>query len=118
MKKFGEYLIEKKVIDASSLVEALHLQGKRNAMQLGETAIKNNAMTAEQLLDILSLQESIDERFEELALLLGYLSQDDIDELRIKLESSQQYIGEVLVAMNKVSQEDLHELLDAFEAQL
>jgi len=118
VKKFGEYLIERQVIDASSLVEALHMQNKRNVMQLGETAIQNKAMTPEQLLDILSVQETIDERFEELALLLGYLSQDEIDDLRYKQESEQQYIGEILVAMGKLNQSELNNLLTEFTAQL
>jgi len=118
VQKFGEYLIGKKEIDASSLVEALHMQNKRNVMQLGETAIQSKVMSAEQLLDIMSVQDTIDERFEEVALLLGYLTQDEIDELRFKQESEQQYIGEILVAMDKISKPRLDKLLTEFNAQL
>lgn len=115
MSKFGEFLIDKKVIDSETLVEALHLQNKRNVMQLGETAIKVGAIDADQLLEILSVQETIDERFEEVALLMGYLTQDMIDDLRDTQERDQQYIGEILVALNKLNAFELPALLEEYE---
>ena len=116
-KKFGEFLIQKGIIDANSLVKALHIQGKRNKMQLAETAIENNVLKAEQLLDILSVQETLDERFEDIALLLDYLTQDDIDALRLKQESEQQYLGEILIALKKMDKEVLNKLLNEYNAQ-
>jgi len=118
VKKFGEYLIKQDIIDASTLVEALHIQSKRNVMQLGETAIQNKVITPEQLLDILSVQDTLDERFEEVALLLDYMTQDDIDDLRTKQVQEQQYIGEILVALDRITQPELDTLLTDFNNQL
>ena len=117
-KKFGEYLIQREVIDATTLVEALHMQGKRNIMQLGETAIENRVLTPEQLLDILSVQDTLDERFEDIALHLDYLTQDQIDDLRTKQVKEQQYIGEILVALHKITPAKMKMLLRDFNAQL
>jgi len=116
-KKFGEFLLEKGEIDATTLVEALHMQNKRNVMQLGETAIQGGVLSPEQLLEILNAQGTIDERFEDIALLLGYLTQDNIDELRRKQKNEQQFIGEILVALEKLPQTKLDKLLREFSRQ-
>ena len=118
VKKFGEYLIKRGVIDASTLVEALHRQSKNNVINIGETAVRNKALTPEQFLDILSVNETIDERFEDIALLLNYLTQDEIDDLRAKQEKEQQFIGEILVALGKLTQPQLEQLLQEFNKQL
>ncbi len=114
-KRFGEFLIKKNVIDANALVEVLHIQGTRSIMQLGEIAVKNKILTPEQLLEILNVQSSIDERFESIALLLGYLDQDEIDKLVDLQVNEKQMIGEILITQNKMTQDQLDLLLEEFQ---
>jgi len=113
--KFGEFLIEKGVIDTFALVQALNLQRRRSLIPIGEIALHDKLLSAEQILSILDIQENTGRRFGDIALELGNLDQTQVDILRKKQQQLHSYIGEIFVELNKISAEQLRSLLAEFK---
>lgn len=76
--QFGMYLVENGVITCEEFYEALKLQlGTRP--QLGALAIEKRKLNVRQVFGVLRSQsDSPDEKFGEIALKLGYLSEADL----------------------------------------
>jgi len=113
-QRFGEFLIEKGVVDPFSLVKALNIQRRRGLIPLGEIALHDKLLSAENLLDILDEQESTGRRFGDIAIGFEYLCQSQIDILIKKQGQLHSRIGEILVEMNKFSLVELDALLVEF----
>lgn len=113
-QRFGEYLIKKGVIDPFTLVKALNIQRRRGLIPLGEIALHDKLLSAEQLLNILDVQESTGRRFGDIALEFEYLSQSQIDILVKKQGQLHSRIGEILAEMNKITLAELETLLVEF----
>ena len=113
---FGEFLILKKIIDPISLVQALNIQRRRGLIPLGEIALHDKLLPAEQLLNILDIQENTGRRFGDVALEYNYLTQNQLDILCRKQKQLHSHVGEILVEMNKISTASLDELLVEFNS--
>lgn len=117
-RRFGEFLIRKNVIDSFALVQALNIQRRRGLIPLGEIALHDKLISAENLLNILDIQSNTGRRFGDIALEFGYLTESQINVLCKKQMQLHSHIGEILVEMNKIKADELDRLLAEFNASL
>lgn len=80
---FGNYLKEKKLLDADQLDGLLQYR-KENRVKLGMLAVEQGLMTAEQAEEVNRLQAVQDKRFGEIAIEKSYLTSADMDMLIAK----------------------------------
>jgi uncharacterized protein (DUF2225 family) len=113
--RFGEFLIKKGLIDHLALVQALNIQRRRGFIPIGEIALHDKLISAENLLNILDIQENTARRFGDIAIEFGYLTKAEIDLLCKKQTQLHSHIGEILVEMNKLTTDQLVVLLSEFK---
>lgn len=95
-KFFGQFLLEKGVIDAAQLLRALELQRASNPA-LGELACEKGMLTAEQAHLINERQRREDKRFGDLAQAMGLLTADEVTALLDEQKARRRLFGEILV---------------------
>jgi len=111
---FGEFLIEKGLVDELAVLEALNYQ-REHTVPIGQIALKSRKLTVKQVFTILNTQVDNNKLFGVIAVELGYISQEDIDEL-LDLQSSQRpRLGEILVNMGKIDKTALEILHTDFQ---
>ena len=110
---FGEYLIKKGLINEEDILEALKYQ-KKNTPPFEKIACKLSLLTIKDIFQIFTLQAGSDLTVEEVALKQGYLTAEQIASIREKKEEMKPFLGEALIAMEKISPEVLQTELDAF----
>jgi len=105
--QFGMYLVENGVITCEDFYEALKLQlGTRP--QLGALAIEKRKLTMRQVLSVLQAQsDTPDEKFGELALKRGYLTEADLAWLLHEQSVRVKPFGELLVDMGVMSADEM-----------
>lgn len=105
--QFGMYLVENGVITCEDFYEALKLQlGTRP--QLGALAIEKRKLNVRQVFGVLRSQcDSPDERFGELALKLGYLSEADLAWLLHEQSVRVKPFSELLVEMDVLTADEM-----------
>ncbi|GAB1595728.1 chemotaxis protein CheX [Lysobacter claricitrinus] len=111
-KFFGQFLLEKGVIDAAQLLRALEIQRVSNPA-LGELACERGMITADQAIAINERQRREDKRFGDLAQAMGLLTADEVGVLLDEQKSRRKLFGEILVEEGFVSRESLDEELRA-----
>ena len=79
-KFFGQYLLEKQIINGKELVEAIEFQQKAK-QKLGNVAITNGYISEKHAKKINLQQQSTDKMFGELALDGKYITQKQLDEI-------------------------------------
>jgi CheY-specific phosphatase CheX len=112
----GQYLLEKGVISAESLLKAVQLQETTN-LKLGALAVVSGALTAQQAEQINATQRRTDQPFGELAVMMGYLSYPKLQELLAKQKSAHVLIGEALVRVGGLTRDALERELAAYKAE-
>jgi hypothetical protein len=105
-KFFGQFLLEKGVIDATQLLRALELQRTSNPA-LGELACARGMLTADQAQVINERQRSEDKRFGDIAQSMGLLTADEVGQLLDEQKSRRKLFGEILVEEGFVDAERL-----------
>jgi CheY-specific phosphatase CheX len=103
---FGEYLIDRWVINREHLLEALDYQMKRNE-RFGAVALRRGFLTQEQVLQVNELQRRSDETFGELAVRLGHLSVEQVGEIVKYQRNNNIFLGEALLRLGFISDEVL-----------
>jgi len=111
---FGQFLLERGVITAEGLLQAVKLQEQKN-LKLGDYAIQSGALTKEQADELNAEQRKTDRMFGELALSKGYLTQGQLDALVAKQKKEHLYLGEALVQVNALTNEVLGRELTRFK---
>ena len=101
IKFFGQFLLEKGVIDKKQLLEAVEYQTKIN-VKLGTLAIDKGYLNYKQVEKIVDLQRKKNKFFSELALEENFLSKSQLDDLLKVQKSDRVYLGEALVKKNDV----------------
>ncbi|MGY3264501.1 chemotaxis protein CheX [Lysobacter sp. HA35] len=109
-KFFGQFLLEKGVIDAAQLLRALEVQRVSNPA-LGELACQRGMLTADQAMAINERQRREDKRFGDLAQSMGLLTGDEVGVLLDEQKSRRKLFGEILVEEGFLSRERLAEEL-------
>jgi hypothetical protein len=95
-KFFGQFLLEKGVIDASQLLRALEIQRTSNPA-LGELACEKGMLSADQAVVINERQRREDRRFGDIAQSMGLLTSDEVGELLDEQKSRRKLFGEILI---------------------
>jgi len=104
---FGEYLIDRWVINRAQLVEALDYQMKRNE-RFGFVALRRKYLSQEQVNQINEVQRGSDETFGEIAIRLGLLTDDQVNDIIKFQRNNNIFLGEVLLRLGFITEEVLH----------
>lgn len=109
-KFFGQFLLEKGIINREQLLEALDEQ-RRSAPLLGDIAVEQGLITVKQSDKINAEQRRQDKRFGEIAIGLGLLTEAQIESLLSEQKSRRKYFGEILLSLGHISRELLDQKL-------
>jgi hypothetical protein len=113
---FGQYLVQEGVISPRDLDEALSLMSATNST-LGELAVSHGMVTRAEADEVHRLQEHVDRRWGELALMLqlGGLTQERLEELCWEQQASNLRLTDALVELGVLSASEIEEQLRRFE---
>ncbi|NUS39954.1 MAG: chemotaxis protein CheX [Lysobacter sp.] len=114
-KFFGQFLLERGVIDASQLLRALDLQRASNPM-LGEIAQAEGLITIAQARMINERQRREDRRFGDIAQELHLLTAAQVDDLVEQQKRRRRLFGEILVEEGMLDRATLETELAAHQA--
>ena len=109
-KFFGQFLLEKGVIDAAQLLRALEVQRTSNPA-LGELACEKGMLTADQAQAINERQRREDRRFGDIAQSMGLLTSDEVGQLLDEQKARRKLFGEILIEEGFVDRARLDEEL-------
>ncbi|MCA9484831.1 MAG: hypothetical protein KC553_13955 [Nitrospina sp.] len=118
-KLFGEFLVDKGLVDEETLVIALDQQRQVNS-PLGQVALKAGLINKKDLYRILTEQrrpESRDKSFGLIALELDILTVEQVDLLVAQQSESNLMLGEILVEEGALSKNQLLQCLEQFYSQ-
>lgn len=118
-KLFGEFLVDKGLVDEETLVIALDQQRQVNS-PLGQVALKAGLISKKDLYRILTEQrrpESRDKSFGLIALELDILTVEQVDLLVAQQSESNLMLGEILVEEGALSKNQLLQCLEEFYSQ-
>jgi len=111
---FGNYLIDKNIINSQQLLEALRYKNA-HAQKLGDLAITVGYMTAEEAEEVHVLQTKSDKKFAEIAVQIGYLTVQQADELINAQNTGYLLLGNSLIALGFCSQDVISKAIADYE---
>jgi len=114
-KFFGQFLLEKNIINREQLLEALDSQRSQSPL-LGELAVSKGWMDASACKKINAIQMQKDRRFGDIAIDLGLLDDRQVDELLALQRQKRPYLGEVLVLLDHLDRDELEIYLALHQA--
>lgn len=112
-KFFGQFLLERRIITAHELCQAIDYQYTQKQM-MGELAVKDGLMTEEQVNAIRHLQKATDRYFGELAVEKKYITDEQLKKLMLKQKNSHIFLGDALVKLGILSSEEIQKQLENF----
>jgi len=115
---FGDYLVRQSIIREKDLTRTLEMQ-KTDRIPLGQLALQKGSIDNKALFRILSRQRKVEGRnqtFGQLAIQLGYLSQEQVNDLLKMQTQTNRLLGELLVSQGFVSQVEMIKALKKFRA--
>ncbi len=115
IKFFGQFLLERNVIDAKSLLEAIRFQESRN-MKFGAYAISKGFLEKVQVKRLHEEQKRNDMMMGQLAIELEMVSEEQVEEILTMQKNDHVCIGEAIVVKGFLSQEIIDRELDAFRS--
>ena len=114
IKFFGQFLLERNVINAKDLLEVIRFQASRN-MKFGEYAISKGYLEKVQVKRLHEEQKRNDMLIGQLAVKLEMLSEEQVDEILTMQKNDHLCIGEAIVVKGFVTQEAIDRELAAFK---
>ena len=115
VKFFGQFLVEKGAVSREALLKAIDLQEQKN-LKLGEMALLMAYITQSDIDRAHNAQYSKDTRLGDLLVEMGLLTLNQLNEVIARQKNTHLYIGEALVLVNALTNEDLLRHLEAFKA--
>ena len=113
---FGQFLLERGLINADQLTEGLECQQNNNKV-LGKLALENGMLQQDEILQICEWQLYQDKSFGQVAVEMGYLSEKELDRLVALQREKHLYLGEALVMLGVITKRDLKRELELFESE-
>lgn len=110
----GEYLLQKRILDARQLGEVMERMDKTR-LKVGVLAINAGYMTASQVEEIHRAQTATDRRFGDLAVERGYLSIPQVDELLAAQRYEHLVLGQTLVDMDLMTMARFEKVLQDYK---
>ena len=114
MRSFGEFLIDKQLATHAQLVDALIWQ-QQERIPVVQLILDGGLLTPAQVLQVLDYERAHAVTFEQALLDLKLLGDDQVKGLREQHVESGPHIGQVLVAMGALREEELLEGLNAYQ---
>ncbi len=114
VKFFGQFLLEKGAVSSEDLLKAIDLQESKN-LKFGATALSMGLLNREDFGRIHSAQRTEDLRFGDMAAKLGILTESQVEQVLTKQKNNHIYIGEALLSVGALTKEQLSEHLRAFK---
>lgn len=93
---FGHYLLNKGIVSKDQLAMVLENQ-KNTRLKLGVLAINSKFMTSSEVDKVHQLQETVDRRFGEIAIMKGYLTDEQLAELLNQQKSEHLILAQTLI---------------------
>ncbi|MDW7646038.1 MAG: chemotaxis protein CheX [Desulfuromonadales bacterium] len=115
VKFFGQFLMEKGAITRENLLQAIELQEATN-LKFGEIAMIMGFLTETQVEKIHDAQRAEDLRFGDMALKLGLISPEQMQQILTRQKNGHLYLGEALVRVGGLKEADLERYLEEFQA--
>jgi hypothetical protein len=115
-KFFGQYLVERRIISATALEDALAYQAVVN-VPLGALALSKGLLSEPQVLITHTEQRKSDKKFGEIAVHLGFLKRSQLDELLREQAEARILIGEALVQKGHLTRESLEGAFEAYRLE-
>ncbi|MGR3176935.1 MAG: hypothetical protein ACUZ8E_02635 [Candidatus Anammoxibacter sp.] len=116
--KFGQFLINKKKITEEQLKKALTIQVEEHC-KIGDITYFAGRMKEKQVdatLIAMTDGKNADKKFGEVAVELGYLSPNDVDEIMEVEEAINIRIGKILVLSGNITQDECDKYSKEFES--
>jgi len=113
--KFGQYLINRKIVSDEAVLTALDIQ-KARTPPIGKVAIWESKLNFKQINEILYVQSDSKRQFGQIAVEMGFLKKEDLNNL---LELQNRYrplLGEILIEMKELDRETLSEAIESFRS--
>ena len=102
MTLFGTFLIERQVVSATQVVQALEIQNGRRET-FARTAVRVGVLDTHQVLTVLDQARLSGEPFEDAAVALGVATPDDVRRIAAEREKTGPRIGEILVEIGALT---------------
>ncbi len=117
--RFGEFLLEKGVVDSGQIQAAVDYQ-KKNQELFGELAVKLNMMDAGDLENALKAQTEMDnqEQIGEVAISLGFLNESGVKKILTYQKSTRPKLGEALIKLGHIGEEIRDKYLKEFQVAI
>ena len=112
-ERFGQFLVKHGIVDAAAIRDVLNFQ-KKTSFAIGQIALRERMLSINQVFEVLNAQISTAKLFGELAVEKGFLKNKEVESYS-KTKISRPLLGEILVEMNKTTNEDLDVLLKKFK---
>jgi len=115
---FGEFMVQQGIIRKEELQKALDAQ-KYNTIPLGQLAVQEGFIRSKDLFRILSAQRKETRSgmsFGKLAVEMGYLTQDQIEDLLVLQTQTNELLGESLISLGFLDKGRLIQSLRAYRA--
>ena len=111
---FGEYLLERGLVNSDRILDALEIQYKRR-IPLGRLAIREGIMSVDQVLKTLVWSREADVRFGVTAINAGYLEEGFLVHLLRIQQVELPRLGDILVDMGAIDRPTMKMALTDFE---
>ncbi len=115
VKFFGQYLVEKQVVMAEQVREAIEYQERTN-VSFQDLAVEMGMVIASEVLRAKKQQERDPLPIDETLVRMGYMTTFQREAVLNRLRARHVYLGQALVELGHVSHETIEENLMAFEA--
>lgn len=113
---FGNYLLNKGLVPADKLSEALSAQS-RTRPKLGVLAINAGYMTARQVALVHARQQQTDKRMGDLAVEMGFMTDEQVSELLSVQGEGHLKLGQALIDSGVMTNESFAEALNAYKEE-
>jgi len=114
VKFFGQFLVEQDAVTGEALLHAIELQERTN-LKLGEMAVTLGFITQQDIEAAHAAQLSKDMKLGDLLVDLGFLTLSQLEEVIARQKATHLYIGEALVKVGALTPEKLDYYLELFK---
>ena len=114
MIHFGTFLVREGLATPEHIVRALDSQLEKQKA-VGKIALEHRLLEMKHMFNILNRQVDTNLKFCDIALALGYLTREQVDFILAIQLAKRPKIGEILVEMKVITQQQLEEALDGYE---
>ena len=111
--RFGDYLIEKGILQRDDVLKALEVQAD-STVKIGTICLEERYMTVKQVMNTLRTGVDTARPFEDQAITLGYLTAQQLGHA-LKIQTQRRpFFGEVLVSLKLIERKSLFAELGQF----